>query len=190
MLINKNAALKVSEQGAFDGMELGKTQCEDGLDLEQDLEGFGSVNTTDIENFEIEDVEDSVEALPVAEIAPRKAEQLAAIPEASPAKVASRWSKWRAGDTDQDSSDRATKLKAQRNEGEQACDPLSLNFSDSSVHALDRATKSFTGTLELRREKPCMLGTNPSNQIHLMENEMHSRDYYCNMSHYRKQVHF
>jgi hypothetical protein len=44
--------------------------------------------------------------------------ELAAILDVSPAKSASRWSKRHAGDTDEDSVERATEIKSQRNEGD------------------------------------------------------------------------
>jgi hypothetical protein len=59
--------------------------------------------------------------------------KLAAVPETSPAKSASRWSKRCVGDTDEDSLKRASKLKAQHDEGDNNPDPLSLNISDSCI---------------------------------------------------------
>jgi hypothetical protein len=59
--------------------------------------------------------------------------ELVAVPEASLAKLASRWSKRHAGDTDEDSLKRASKLKAQHNESDNNPDPLSLNISDSCI---------------------------------------------------------
>jgi hypothetical protein len=52
------------------------------------------------------------------------AAQLAAILEVAPSKSASRWSKCRVGDMDEDSLMQASKFKAQRTERDNSCDPL------------------------------------------------------------------
>jgi hypothetical protein len=61
--------------------------------------------------------------------------ELAAILDASPAKSSSRWSKRCAGNTDEDSVEHATKIKAQQNEGDNQSDPLRIIFSDSIIHS-------------------------------------------------------
>jgi hypothetical protein len=72
-----------------------------------------------VENLVVDDVDESEGENNLAvENIPRQVEQFAAISEASPAKSASCWSKRRARDTDEDPLKRATKLKSQRNEGE------------------------------------------------------------------------
>jgi hypothetical protein len=99
-----------------------------------DLRTPKSVNTADVENFVVDDADEfeGENNLAVENILGR-AEQLASIPEASPTKAASRWKKHRAGDTDEDSLERATKLKAHRNEGENISGPLSINITDSCI---------------------------------------------------------
>jgi hypothetical protein len=85
-----------------------------------------------VENFVVDDVDEyEGENNLAVENIPGRVEQLAAIPEASPAKSASCWSKCRARDTDEDSLECATKLKAQHNEGENIFDPL--NITDSYI---------------------------------------------------------
>jgi hypothetical protein len=86
-----------------------------------------SLNSQDIANLVIEDVESEGESNMVGEV------ELAVVPEASPVKSASRWNKRCAGDTDEDSLKRASKLKAQRTEGDNNPNPLSLNISDSYI---------------------------------------------------------
>jgi hypothetical protein len=89
-----------------------------------------SVNTEDLADYVIEDPDESVgENTPVANA------ELGNIPEASLAKSGSRWSKHRAGDTDEDSLNRATKLKAQRNEGDIIPETLCFNFDDSLIQS-------------------------------------------------------
>jgi hypothetical protein len=85
-----------------------------------------NTNTHDIANLVIEDVEFEGESSMVGEA------KLAAVP-ASPAKSDSRSSKRCVGDTDEDPLKRASKLKAERNEGDNNPDPLSLNISDSCI---------------------------------------------------------
>jgi hypothetical protein len=94
--------------------------------------GVGSVVTEEPKmpssvNLVIEDVESEGESNTVGEA------KLAAVPEASPAKSASRWSKKSAGDTDKNSLNRASKLKAQCNEGDNNPNPLSLNISNCCI---------------------------------------------------------
>jgi hypothetical protein len=89
-----------------------------------------SVNTEDLADYVIEDPDESVgENTSVANA------ELGNIPEASLAKSGSRWSKHRAGDTDEDSLNRATKLKAQRNEGDIIPETLCFNFDDSLIQS-------------------------------------------------------
>jgi hypothetical protein len=116
---------------------LGEFEHEGGLgaevtELQQEIPK--SINSQEVENCVIHDIEESegennlaVDCSPVGE--------LADIPEASPANSASRWSKRRAGDTDEDSLERATKIKAQRNEGDNQSDLLRINISDSIIHS-------------------------------------------------------
>jgi hypothetical protein len=76
-----------------------------------DMPTSDSVNTHDVQNYVVADIDESegennmaIDDMVVGEAL------LAAIPEASPAKSASPWSKCWAGDTDEDSLERATKL--------------------------------------------------------------------------------
>jgi hypothetical protein len=102
-----------------------------------DMPTPNSVNTSDMENYEIQDEEESSgENRLVGEVNNRVGEaELAAIPEATPGNSAKRWSKRRAGDTEEDSLTRATKLKAQRNEGDKDTDPLNFNLSDLCIES-------------------------------------------------------
>jgi hypothetical protein len=61
--------------------------------------------------------------------------ELAAIPEATPGNYAKRWSKRRVGDTEEDSLTRATKLKAQQNEGDKDTEPLNFNLFDLCIES-------------------------------------------------------
>jgi hypothetical protein len=88
-----------------------------------------SVNTQDLWNYVIEDLEESEGESNLEKVA-----DLANIPEASPAKAASRWSKRRAGATD-DSLERASKMKALRNEGDNDLDISCFNIVDSCIQS-------------------------------------------------------
>jgi hypothetical protein len=91
-----------------------------------DLHTPESVNIADVKNSVVDGVHKSEGENNLAiENIPGRVEQLAAIPEASPAKAASCWSKRRARDTNEDFLECATKLKVHRNEGE--------NISDSCI---------------------------------------------------------
>jgi hypothetical protein len=99
-----------------------------------DMPTLDLVNTHDVQNYVVAGIDESegennmaIDDTVVGEA------QLAAIPEALPVKSASLWSKRRAGDTDEDSLERATKLKAHRNEGDKLPDHLTLSFTDSCI---------------------------------------------------------
>jgi hypothetical protein len=86
-----------------------------------------------VENYVVKDIEESEgENNPVVDSSP--VGELVAILEASPAKSASRWSKRRVGDTDEDSLERVIKIKTQCNEGDKQSDLLRFNISDSGIN--------------------------------------------------------
>jgi hypothetical protein len=89
-----------------------------------------SVNTEDLTYYVIKDPDESVVENTSVAIG-----ELGNIPEASLPKLGSRWSKRRAGDTDKDSLNRTTKLKAQRNEGDIIPETLCFNFDDSLIQS-------------------------------------------------------
>jgi hypothetical protein len=93
-----------------------------------------SVNTHDVQNYVVADIDESEGENNMAVDGTMVGEgQLAAIPEVSLAKSASQWSKCQAGDTVEDSLERATKLKAHRNEADKLPDHLTLSISDSCI---------------------------------------------------------
>jgi hypothetical protein len=93
-----------------------------------------SVNTHDVQNYVVADIDESEGENNMAVDGTMVGEgQLATIPEASLAKSASQWSKCQAGDTVEDSLERATKLKAHRNEADKLPDHLTLSISDSCI---------------------------------------------------------
>jgi hypothetical protein len=99
------------------------------VDLMEPMSPNGnSVNTQDWVGYMIEDAEESE-----GENTSVTNAELGNIPEASLAKSGSRWSKCRAGDTDEDSLKSATKQKAQRNEGDIIPNILCFNLDDSAI---------------------------------------------------------
>jgi hypothetical protein len=101
-----------------------------------------SVNTQDLVGYMIKDPEESE-----GENTSVTNAELGNIPEASLAKSGSRWSKCRAGDTDEDSLKHATKKKAQQNEGDIIPNILCFNLDVLGISLgsdKDSVSKSIT----------------------------------------------